>query len=286
MERIAPGKVNLGLSLLGRRPDGYHELHTLFAALSFGDRLYLEPIPEGIAFRGRYGRRNLAYRAASAYLERAGWPGGVRLVLEKALPEGAGLGGGSSDAAQVLLALKELYPAEVDLFALALSLGADVPFFLLGGVAEARGVGERLRPLSLPPLPVVVFAPGLRLLTPLVYREVKPHDFAPELPVEAVLQALARGEEPPYWNSLEGPAFRLHPELREVKARLRVLGLRGVLMSGSGSAFFGLAEDEAHARRAAEALKYAGYARWGYLGGNRGAFGEGRDPLPPGFGGA
>ncbi|WP_022798967.1 4-(cytidine 5'-diphospho)-2-C-methyl-D-erythritol kinase [Thermus islandicus] len=273
MERLAPGKVNLGLSLLGRRPDGYHELHTLFAALSFGDRVVVEPLPEGIAFRGRYGRRNLAYRAAEAYLERAGWPGGVRILLEKELPEGAGLGGGSSDAAQVLLALKEIYPAEVDLLALALSLGADVPFFLQGGVAEARGVGERLFPCALPPLPVVVFAPGLRLPTPLVYREVKPHDFAPELPLPEVLAALVRGEEPPYWNSLEGPAFRLYPELREVKARLRALGLYGVLMSGSGSAFFGFAQDLEHARRAVEALRRMGYARYGTLGGGGGRHG-------------
>ena len=271
MERLAPGKVNLGLSLLGRRPDGYHELHTLFAALSFGDRVVVEPIPEGIVFRGRYGRRNLAYRAAEAYLEKAGWPGGVRILLEKELPEGAGLGGGSSDAAQVLLALKELYPAEVDLIALAPSLGADVPFFLLGGVAEARGVGERLSPRSLPPLPVVVYGPGLRLPTPWVYREVKPHDFAPELPIEEILNALARREEPPYWNSLEAAAFRLRPELREVKQRLRSLGLYGVLMSGSGSAFFGLAQDLDHARRAVEALRRTGYARYGTLGGEHGA---------------
>ncbi|WP_105318064.1 4-(cytidine 5'-diphospho)-2-C-methyl-D-erythritol kinase [Thermus tenuipuniceus] len=267
MERLAVAKVNLGLSLLGRRPDGYHELHTLFASLSFGDRLFLEPIPGGIEFRGRYGKRNLAYRAAEAYLEAAGWPGGVRIVLEKALPEGAGLGGGSSDAAQVLLGLRELYPAEVDLFALALSLGADVPFFLQGGVAEARGVGERLRPLSLSPLPVVVFSSGLRLPTPRVYGEVKPHDFGPELPVEEILKALERGEEPPYWNSLEGPAFRLHPELKEVKARLQALGLRGVLMSGSGSAFFGFARSPEHAQEVVAVLRRVGFARQGILGG-------------------
>ncbi|BDG17255.1 4-(cytidine 5'-diphospho)-2-C-methyl-D-erythritol kinase [Thermus brockianus] len=279
MERLAVAKVNLGLSLLGRRPDGYHELHTLFAALTFGDRLYLEPIPQGIEFRGRYGKRNLAYRAAALYLERAGFPGGVRIVLEKALPEGAGLGGGSSDAAQVLLGLKELYPAEVDLFALALSLGADVPFFLLGGGAEARGIGERLRPLALPPLPVVVFAPGLRLPTPRVYGEVKPHDFAPELPVEEILGALARGEEPPYWNSLEGPAFRLYPELKEVKARLRGLGLKGVLMTGSGSAFFGLAESEEHAEAVVKALRHRGFVRKGILGGPHVPSGNGAFPL-------
>jgi 4-diphosphocytidyl-2-C-methyl-D-erythritol kinase len=213
MERLAPGKVNLGLSLLGRRKDGYHELHTLFAALSFGDRVVVEPIPEGIAFQGRYGQRNLAYRAAEAYLERAGWPGGVRIVLEKELPEGAGLGGGSSDAAQVLLALKALYPAEVDLMALALSLGADVPFFLQGGVARGQGGGGAPGAQGPSPSARGGLWPGASPAHPLVYQEVKPHDFAPELPVEAILKALAQGEEPPYWNSLEGPAFRLHPEL-------------------------------------------------------------------------
>ena len=113
---------------------------------------------------------------------------------------------------------------------------------------------------------------GLRLPTPRVYGEVKPHDFGPELPVSEILEALEKGEEPPYWNSLEGPAFRLHPELKEVRARLKALGLRGVLMSGSGSAFFGLAEDEAQAKRAVEALRHSGYARQGVLGGGYGAF--------------
>ena len=267
MERLAPAKVNLGLSVRFRREDGYHELHTLFAPFSLADRLVVEPVSSGLHFQGPYGRENLAYRAASLYLEAAGQPGGVRILLEKRIPEGAGLGGGSSDAAQVLLALQALYPAEVDLFALARTLGADVPFFLLGRGAEARGVGERLKPLALPPVPAVVFFPGLRVPTPLVYRAVRPEDFGPDLPVEAILEALARGEEPPYWNSLEGPAFRLFPELKEVRGRMRALGRRGVLMSGSGSAFFGLAEGPDHARRAAEALRAWGRAWAGTLGG-------------------
>ncbi|KGQ21785.1 4-(cytidine 5'-diphospho)-2-C-methyl-D-erythritol kinase [Thermus filiformis] len=265
MERLAPAKVNLGLSVLGRRPDGYHELHTVFAQVSVGDRVRLEPIPEGVEFKGKYGKRNLVYRAAVLYLEAAGWPGGVRIELEKELPEAAGLGGGSSDAAAVLLMLQELYPAEVDLFPLALSLGADVPFFLLGGVAEARGVGEALRPLKAPRVPVVLFYGGPRLPTPRVYAEVKPHDYREPLDVEAILAALAEGE-PPYWNSLEGPAFRLRPELQEVKRRMRGLGLRGVLMSGSGSSFFGLASSLEEAQEAARALRPFGWARAGWLG--------------------
>ncbi len=267
MERLAPAKVNLGLSVRFRREDGYHELHTLFASFSLADRLVVEPASEGLHFQGPYRRENLAYRAAALYLEAAGQPGGVRILLEKRIPEGAGLGGGSSDAAQVLLALQALYPAEVDLFALARALGADVPFFLLGRAAEARGVGERLKPLALPPVPAVVFFPGLKVPTPLVYRAVRPEDFGPDLPVGAILEALARGEEPPYWNSLEGPAFRLFPELKEVRGRMRALGLRGVLMSGSGSAFFGLAESPDHARWAAEALGAWGRAWAGTLGG-------------------
>ena len=123
MERLAPAKVNLGLSVRFRREDGYHELHTLFAPFSLADRLVVEPVSSGLHFQGPYGRENLAYRAASLYLEAAGQPGGVRILLEKRIPEGAGLGGGSSDAAQVLLALQALYPAEVDLFALARTVG-------------------------------------------------------------------------------------------------------------------------------------------------------------------
>ena len=265
MERLAPAKVNLGLSLLGRRPDGYHELHTLFAQVSVGDLVRLEPTPGGVDFRGRYGKRNLVYRAATAYLEAAGWPGGVRVELEKRLPEAAGLGGGSSDAAAVLLLLKDLYPAPVDLFALARSLGADVPFFLLGGVAEARGVGEVLRPLEAPRVPVVLFYGGPRLPTPRVYAEVKPHDYGGPLNVEVILNALPGGE-PPYWNSLEGPAFRLQPELKKVKERMQALGLRGVLMSGSGSSFFGLASSLEEAQEAAKALRPLGWARAGWLG--------------------
>ncbi|MGQ9753851.1 MAG: 4-(cytidine 5'-diphospho)-2-C-methyl-D-erythritol kinase [Thermaceae bacterium] len=265
MERVAPAKVNLGLSILGRRPDGYHELHTVFAQVSVGDLVRVEPIPKGVVFNGKYGKRNLVYRAALAYLEAAGWPGGVRIELRKELPEGAGLGGGSSDAAAVLLMLKELYPAEVDLFPLALSLGADVPFFLLGGVAEGRGIGEILKPLRAPRVPVVLFYGGPRLPTPRVYAEVKPHDYRDPLDVEAILQALSEGE-PPYWNSLEGPAFRLFPELQKAKEGMRALGLRGVLMSGSGSCFFGLASSMEEAQEAARALMPWGWARAGWLG--------------------
>lgn len=252
MEILAPAKVNLGLSILGKLPDGYHELHTIFAALGVGDRLWLEAIPEGIqlAIRGSRlsaGPDNLVYRAARAYLEAADSQAGIRITLEKKLPLSAGLGGGSSDAAAVLRGLARLYPARVDLPAIALKLGADVPFFLGSGLAEGRGIGEKLTPL--PPLEVhmVLVNPGIAVSAADAYRDLQPEEWQPELDVLGIIQAIRAGDEPLYWNTLESPVFRLQPYLAELKIELRRAGLYGVLMSGSGSTVFGLARDAGEA---------------------------------------
>lgn len=260
MELLAPAKVNLGLSVLNRRPDGYHELHTLFAALGVGDRIGVEAIPEGIELEVRgqglpASTDNLVYKAARAYLDAAGWPGGVRIVLSKNLPLAAGLGGGSSDAATVLRALARLYPAPLELPRLALGLGADVPFFLAPGLAEGRGVGERLAPL--PPIraALVLVNPGIAVSAAEAYQGLAPGMWQSELDIAGILAALAAGEEPPYWNTLERSVFRIHPYLETLKQELRRLGLRGVLMSGSGSTLFGLAHDLAEAEYLAAKLR-------------------------------
>ncbi len=266
MEILAPAKVNLGLSVLGRRPDGYHELHTLFAAIRVGDRLWVEPIPEGVELEVRgmglpANTENLAYKAAVAYLNAAGWPGGVRLRLEKNLPVAAGLGGGSSDAAAVLRGLGRLYPAPLNLPALALRLGADVPFFLEEALAVGRGVGEVLYPLEPLEAHLVLVNPGIAVSASDAYKYLKPEEWQPELDVQGILGALREGEEPPYWNSLEGPVFRLQPSLAELKLELRRAGLLGVLMSGSGSTMFGLARSADEARLIAQKLqsRYPGF---------------------------
>ncbi|RDI96073.1 4-(cytidine 5'-diphospho)-2-C-methyl-D-erythritol kinase [Meiothermus sp. QL-1] len=266
MEVLAPAKVNLGLSVLGRRSDGYHELHTLFAALAVTDRLWIEAAPEGISLEVRGAslpstQDNLVYRAAAAYLEAAGRPGGVRAVLEKRLPLASGLGGGSSNAAATLKALARLYPADLDLFALARQLGADVPFFLLGGLAEGRGIGERLTPLPFQAIHLVLVNPGLAVSSAEAYRGLTPAMWQPELDLPGILEALRAGAEPPYWNTLERPVFGLHPYLEQLKLELYRIGLRGVLLSGSGATLFGLAEDEDQARFLAQRLreKYPGF---------------------------
>lgn len=248
MELLAPAKVNLGLSVVGRLENGYHELHTLFAALDLGDRLIVEARPTGIGLEVSgaelsSGPDNLVYKAAQAYLEAAGWPGGVWVRLEKRLPLAAGLGGGSSDAAAVLRALSSLYPAPLDLPALARKLGADVPFFLLGGMAEGRGVGERLGPVEAVEAHLVLVNPGIAVSAAAAYRALRPEEWGGELDVKGILEALRSGHDPPYWNSLEAPVFRLEPAVAELKLHLKSVGLRGVLMSGSGSSVFGLAPD-------------------------------------------
>ncbi|GIW24994.1 4-(cytidine 5'-diphospho)-2-C-methyl-D-erythritol kinase [Meiothermus sp.] len=266
MELLAPAKVNLGLSVLGRRADGYHELHTIFAALQVGDRLHLEAIPEGVELEVGgadlpANTDNLVYKAAVAYLNAAGWPGGVKVVLEKNLPVAAGLGGGSSDAAAVLRGLSQLYPAALDLPALALGLGADVPFFLGAGLAEGRGVGEQLRPLEPLEAHLVLLNPGIAVSAAEAYRNLRPEEWQPELDVAGILAAIRAGEEPPYWNTLEQPVFRLVPYLQEIRLELRRAGLLGVLMSGSGSSLFGLAREAEEARFVAQTLR-ARYPRF------------------------
>jgi 4-diphosphocytidyl-2-C-methyl-D-erythritol kinase len=254
---LAPAKINLGLSVLGKLQNGYHSLHTLFAALEVADVLHINPIPEGIELEVigmglAADIHNLAYKAAVAYLSAAGWPGGVRIELQKNLPLAAGLGGGSSDAAAVLRALVKIYPAglNVDVFALATKLGADVPFFLHGGLAEARGIGELLSPLEPLKLGVVLVNPGLHIAASLAYGHLK--NYQAELDIISVLEALKAGQEPPYWNTLESSVFALEPSLLALKTELQTLGLKGVLMSGSGSTLFGLATPDKTAEIAQE----------------------------------
>lgn len=256
---FSPAKVNLGLSILRRRPDQYHQIHTLFLALDQGDVLHLEGVRSGIALTVEgadlpTGPQNLVYRAAQAYLEASGWPHGVRIHLVKRLPIAAGLGGGSSNAATTLMGLARLYPAPQDLRPLALSLGADVPLFLQPGLSEGQGIGEILLPHPVPQLALVLLNPGLEVAASLAYRHLEPHDWDGPLPVQAIRAALAQGSLPPYWNTLEKPVFRLFPQLQTYRDAMREVGLQGVLMSGSGSTLLGLAPNQQQAQQMAARL--------------------------------
>jgi 4-diphosphocytidyl-2-C-methyl-D-erythritol kinase len=263
MELKAPAKVNLGLNVVAKRPDGYHELDGVMARLELHDTLSLTPRSNGITLTVAGAdlaadASNLAYRAAQAYLTATGESRGVHLHLTKRIPLAAGLGGGSSDAAAVLRGLSRLYPAEVDLLSLAAKLGADVPFFVVDvPAARARGIGERLTPLKLPTLHLVLVNPGIAVSAKEAYAALR--TLAPPLDVAALLASLPA--EPSYQNSLQAGVVAAYPTIAEALSALRAEGLRGVLMSGSGATCFGLAQDEAHAQAIAKRLS-ARYPRW------------------------
>jgi 4-diphosphocytidyl-2-C-methyl-D-erythritol kinase len=263
LKLFAPAKINLGLTVTGKLENGYHTLDTIFTTLSTGDVLTFEPQESGIKLEivGSdlpTNSENLVYRAAERYLELAGIKAGVHLRLEKNLPIAAGLGGGSSDAAATLRGLSRIYPANVDLPALAKSLGADVPFLLeaVSGhftAARAQGIGEILEPLELPQVHLVLANPGIGITAKEAYVGLNGR-FGMALEVEEIIKSLEQNLAPPYRNDLELPVLEAYPIVAEVKRELERAGLHGVLMSGSGSTCFGLARDPQDAIRAATQL--------------------------------
>ncbi|WP_420595104.1 4-(cytidine 5'-diphospho)-2-C-methyl-D-erythritol kinase [Deinococcus sp.] len=257
---FAPAKINLGLSVLGVRPDGYHELSTLMVPLSVGDELEVRPaLNLSLNVIGAdlpSDRRNLVYRAAEAYLAAAGHPSAAKITLHKRLPLASGLGGGSSDAASTLKALSQLYPAAVNLPELARSLGADVPFFLPGGAALAQGIGEVLTPVEVPPAWLVLHNPGLEVSARAAYTWLdESGQFTPPLNVNVLLAALHSGADVPYFNALQPGVVSRHPPIAAALAALTAAGLHSPLMSGSGSTVFGLAHSEAQAQAAQQTLQ-------------------------------
>jgi len=266
IEVFTPAKLNLYLRVLRRRADGYHDLVSLMAPIDLYDRLEVELGAGAVQLRCACGlpedSRNLAYQAAALFLQEAAERGiraGARIYLEKHIPVAAGLGGGSSDAAAVLLTLNDLCGGPFtnpELQALGLRLGADVPFFVHGGPAVACGVGERLRPASVPRFWCVLVNPGFPVKTKAVYAHLSlkltPE---PEPTIVESLIGLAADPVALLHNDLEASTFSLFPELEQLRHALRAEGASGVLMSGSGPTLFGLFPAQAPARAAADRLR-------------------------------
>jgi 4-diphosphocytidyl-2-C-methyl-D-erythritol kinase len=271
----ACAKLNLGLRVVGRRADGYHLIASVFVPLDLTDRLWISIEPgeaRDVTFRLRGSAPglesspgNLAARAARAFLDAGGVHARVEIELEKRIPVGAGLGGGSSDAAAVLRALShrfpEALPAGAAIADLALRLGADVPFFLDPRPARVGGIGERIEPLpGFPSLAVLVATPAPALATADVYEAwdaaaaaltpPEPHRTMPRPPGLDDLPALLT-------NDLEPVATRLRPGIARIRSALTGAGARAVGMSGSGPTVFGVFGDALEARAAAAAIGWA-----------------------------
>lgn len=239
----APGKLNLFLHVLGRRADGYHELQTVFRLIDRADRVAIAPREDGeIRFSGAFGEENLCVRAARLLKSETGARRGADLGLEKNLPVGGGLGGGSSDAATVLLALNRLWKLDLkrqDLLSIAEKLGADVPVFVYGRNALGEGVGERLRALDLPGAWYLVLEPQVSVSTKETF-------------ASALTGRTKALKIPPFFpgqgrNDLEAAVVARYPE---VAAHLEWLKQRcpQARMTGSGACVFAELETEAEAR--------------------------------------
>jgi 4-diphosphocytidyl-2-C-methyl-D-erythritol kinase len=263
-------KINLRLDVLGKREDGFHELRTIFQTISLHDELRLRVSrSEGIALSIEGNQPlsaepmegNLVYRAVDALRRELRIRGGVEIELRKMIPAGRGLGGGSSDAAAALLGYLRLTRkklAAARLMEVAASLGADVPFFLLGGRALGVRKGDEIYPLpDIPKLHVLVVSPrDIHVPTPDAYRWLKAKPLS--LTKSAVNSKLfefcalcwsARGSG--LSNDFEAPVFRRHPRLDRIKRELLQRGAAEASLAGSGSAVFGVFPSPAMARRAA-----------------------------------
>ncbi len=233
----APAKLNLFLHIVGRRPDGYHELQTVFQLLDFCDELSFSLTDEqDIRLDGSVpgvpDADNLVMRAAHALATRCSPRSGVRIALHKRIPHGGGLGGGSSDAAATLLALNRLWECGLSLRELALigvELGADVPLFVHGHSAWAEGIGERLHPLALPQCWYLVIRPGCAVNTGTIFAD---RELTRDTPLTTIAAFLAGGHR----NDCEAVVRKRHPEVDRALKWLDAFG--EARMSGTGSCVF------------------------------------------------
>lgn len=270
MENISlksPAKINTSLRIMDKRPNGYHELQMTMVKLSLSDAMTLsslsssiELVCDNISDEGMKGERNLAWRAAAAFQRAMKIKRGVRIQIEKNIPTAAGLGGGSSNAAAVLKGLNQLWEtnlSEKQLADIGITLGADIPFFCYDGAACVEGIGERVTPLAtFPKLFLCLVHPPIAISTRWAYetydRRIKktsttpPHGQRDYQTVDDVLETLS--------NDLETVVLETHPEIGEIKSRLKEYGARGALMTGSGSTVFGIFQDKAARDKAASRI--------------------------------
>jgi len=270
MEQIqlkARAKINLTLDVIGKRPDGYHEVAMVMQAIDLYDLITLTTIKDGIAVSANHpeiptGPENLVYKAAEI-LRPKGFSGGVHLHIEKNIPMAAGLAGGSTDAAAVLVGLNRLWRlnrSEEELLDLGSRIGSDVPFCILGGTALATGRGEKLTPLpAAPEIWLVLAKPPLGVSTKEVYGRFEAGRVSLRPDNEAMLRALAAGDTGGIAgnmvNVLESVTLRLCPQVSALKEQLVRAGAAAALMSGSGPTVFGLVPDRTAAQQVAARLE-------------------------------
>lgn len=264
LRRKARAKINLGLDVLRKREDGYHELRMVMQTIGLCDEIRMEKTErQGIFVRTNrpelpVDERNLVYRAARLLMEEFTISGGVCIDLDKQIPMAAGLAGGSADAAAVLSGMNDLYGlglTQQQLRERGVKLGADIPYCIMGGTALAEGIGERLTPL--PPAPgchVLLAKPWIDVSTGFVYGHLRADEIREHPDIDGQADAICRGSFSQMTalmgNVLETVTIPAHPVIQEIKDEMIRLGAAGAMMSGSGPTVFGLFDDKEKAETA------------------------------------
>jgi 4-diphosphocytidyl-2-C-methyl-D-erythritol kinase len=265
MEILSPAKINLFLKVLKKRPDGYHNIFSLMCPVSLYDIISFDFTGHGICVSCNHpdvpeDEANLVFKAADLFFEKMGdRPPGLLIKIDKKIPVAAGLGGGSSNAATVLKALNKHYAkpfSQEQLQKMGLAIGADVPFFILGKPAIARGVGERLKVYGgLVDCKVILICPHIKVSTAQVYKNLNLGlTNCKKKPKYPIFKNRNFDFGSNLYNDLETVAVSWHPEILELKNALVLQGAENVLMSGSGPTVFGLYKSMGQARKAVEKL--------------------------------
>lgn len=271
MQKLSPAKINLHLRVLGKRRDGYHDIATLLHPISLYDEMIFRQADHGITIRCPdssipENEDNLVYKAADALLSQASCSSGIHITITKRIPVGAGLGGGSSNAATTLTTINDLmgfhYTRE-ELMQIGANIGADIPFFIFGKSAWAFGIGDQLQAIEyIPLLWFVLINPGFEVSTRMIYE-----NFNLRLTKQAVkytcpalytVEELIKGLH----NDLEMVTLGLYPELQYIKNYLMQNGALGSLMSGSGPTVAGIFTEEKEALKAKEAIESIREKNW------------------------
>jgi len=249
----AYAKVNLGLRILNKREDGYHNIETTLTTINLADYINLKEMASGIVIEAEGlnvpTEENLCYRAALIFKKKYGIEKGVQIQLTKNIPVGGGLGGGSSDAACVLKGMRSLFNLNIpdeELMTLGNELGSDIPFFIKGGAAYARGRGDELKFFKLPRCSLVIYYPGYPISTKWAYEEYDKVILT--LPAEMdIIRADKKKKKIrkgfTLENDFEKVVFKNHPDLLDVKINLLAIGAFMVSLSGSGSCLFAVVDE-------------------------------------------
>ena len=271
----ALAKINLGLDVLGKREDGYHEVRMVMQTIHLYDRVEIKKTrsPQIRVETNLYylpvNEDNLVYKAAKLMKDEFQIKEGVRIVLQKFIPVAAGLAGGSSDAAAVLVGMNRIFNLglkQAKLMELGLKIGADVPFCIMRGTALAEGIGEKLTALPpMPKCPILIAKPGISVSTKSVYEGLRLNEHTPHPDIDAIMEQIKqknlRGVAENMGNILETVTIPANPVIKDIKKLMMENGALNAMMSGSGPTVFGLFQNEKEIRKAYDALKQSGLAK-------------------------